>query len=111
MALFGNIFPCFKFDGYSIVLLKFVCHMALGQPEMGAFHCRTKGVPAVQLLCVGCREKSAGYRGLMPTIGVDLSLSLFYMSKCCSIQFLNMLCFPWTLTPRFNEQKCSDFYS
>lgn len=96
--------PQFCLSVYIIWHLISYITMSIGYgEEMRSFHCSTKGVHAGQLPCVGCQEKSTGFWGLTPTIGVDLVLPLFYVSKHCSTQFLNMLCFSWTLIPGWTK--------
>eukprot|EP00069_Balaena_mysticetus_P019286 bmy_02492T0 len=109
------IFPYFRLNVYYFVLLKYMCHMAPGQPqclsvpfgERTRFFCCTRRVCVGQLPCVGFWEGPAGYRKLTFTTEAHLSLSLPYSSKALFQPVLNCIVFSVaTPIPRCSGQKC-----
>lgn len=99
--LMWNIFPHFMFNACSSSLLigcssygtcQLHCDISPPRGRIESLHCYRRGIHAGQL---PLPPTSQG--GLMSTIEADLAICSLSV-KCCSIQCLTLLCFPWQLS-------------
>lgn len=100
---YGTIFPCFRLNAHSFVVLNHVWHRASGQThgymcpfgeEMGSFCWNTKGINH-PVLTAGKDLLVLGGWCLLLELILHHLFSMWV--KHCSIQHLIVLCFPWWL--------------